>query len=1220
MPVLANRARMSTATTGTGTITLGSAVIGYQSFSDAGIIDGNTVRYAIDDGDNWEIGTGVYTASGTTLTRNVSESSNSGSPINLSGTAFVFLTAGAEELQYAANMDQGVATTDSPTFAGATVNGNITVTGTVDGRDVAADGTKLDTVETNADVTDATNVAAAGALMRSGGTMTGNLILNADPTTALQAATKEYVDTVAAASLHYHSPVRVEEPNPLTVTYNNGTAGVGATLTNAGTQAALVLDGVTMSVNDRVLIYAQADATQNGIYTVTNVGSASTNWVLTRATDADSYGPSDPDSLGQGDAFFVQEGNTGAGELYVMNTEGAITFGTTDIMFVQISSAAIYSAGNGIALNGTVFSVAAGSGLTQEASGLAHSDTSSQSSVNNSGNTFVQDITLDGFGHVTSINSATAVINDATITLSAGTGLSGGGDFTTNQSGNETITFNVDLSELATSTTDGDGDYFAVVDTSNVTRKLTKGNINISGFNNDAGYTTNVGTITGVTAGTGLSGGGSSGSVALNVDLNELTTSTADGDGDYFVVVDTVGGQKKLTKGNIAISGFNNDSGFTTNTGTVTSVNLTAGNAITVSGGPITTTGSITVNHADTSSQGSVNNSGATVIQDVTLDTYGHVTALGSATLTAATVGAPSTDGTGASGTWAIDITGNAATATSATTATNATNAAVTTSTANSAFKIPFANTTASTTGNYGLLQDSTATFTYNPSTNTLSVGTVSGALSGNATTATTLQTSRTINGTSFNGSANITTASWGTSRTITVGSTGKSVDGSGNVAWSLAEIGAPATDGTGATGTWGISITGNAATATSATSATTATTATSATNATNSTNVAVTTSSSASDFKIPFANTTASTTGNYGLLQDSTATFTYNPSSNTLSVGTVSGNLSGNATTATTLQTARTINGTSFNGSANITTASWGTARTITIGNTGKSVDGSGNVSWSLAEIGATGVPTGVIALWSGSTASIPSGWVICDGLNGTPDLRDRFIVGAGNSYAVAATGGSNTVTLSTNNLPGHTHTGTTDSSGAHTHTLSGNTSSTGAHTHNVSGNTSTTGAHTHTLSGNTSNTGAHTHNGATSNTGAHQHTSNTQPGVYNSATNGNQSRNVSWQQGFNQSPNNALPPIALTGSDGAHSHNFTTASGGNHSHTLSGNAASAGDHSHTLSGTADSAGDHSHTLSGNAASAGAHTHTFTTGSTGGGVAHENRPPYYALAYIMKT
>jgi hypothetical protein len=84
------------------------------------------------------------------------------------------------------------------------------------------------------------------------------------------------------------------------------------------------------------------------------------------------------------------------------------------------------------------------------------------------------------------------------------------------------------------------------------------------------------------------------------------------------------------------------------------------------------------------------------------------------------------------------------------------------------------------------------------------------------------------------------------------------------------------------------------------------------------------------------------STTGNYGLLQDSEATFTYNPSTNTLVAGTFSGALSGNATTATTLQTARTINGTSFNGSANITTDNWGTARTVW----GQSINGSANIT----------------------------------------------------------------------------------------------------------------------------------------------------------------------------------------------------------------------------------------------------------------------------------
>lgn len=98
MAVLVNRAKMTTATTGTGTITLGSALDGFQTFTEAGVTNGQTVQYCIEDAANFEIGTGVFTASGTTLTRSVSESSNSDNAINLSGTAIVFITAVAADL------------------------------------------------------------------------------------------------------------------------------------------------------------------------------------------------------------------------------------------------------------------------------------------------------------------------------------------------------------------------------------------------------------------------------------------------------------------------------------------------------------------------------------------------------------------------------------------------------------------------------------------------------------------------------------------------------------------------------------------------------------------------------------------------------------------------------------------------------------------------------------------------------------------------------------------------------------------------------------------------------------------------------------------------------------------------------------------------------------------------------------------------------------------
>jgi hypothetical protein len=107
MTKLVNRAKMTTATTGTGTITLGSASSGYQSFAAAGVVNADIVRYVIEDGTAWEIGTGTYTASGTTLTRVVSESSNADAALNLTGSAVVFVGAAADDFNQ--NIDGGSA-------------------------------------------------------------------------------------------------------------------------------------------------------------------------------------------------------------------------------------------------------------------------------------------------------------------------------------------------------------------------------------------------------------------------------------------------------------------------------------------------------------------------------------------------------------------------------------------------------------------------------------------------------------------------------------------------------------------------------------------------------------------------------------------------------------------------------------------------------------------------------------------------------------------------------------------------------------------------------------------------------------------------------------------------------------------------------------------------------------------------------------------------------
>ena len=145
--VVDDRVQETTTTTGTGTFTLAGAKTGFQSFANIG--DGNDTYYCCTDGTDYEVGIGTYTASGTTLTRTtILDSTNGGSAVNWSaGSRDIFCTMPAGKVVFE----------DS--------SNNVAVAGLVDGRDLATDGTKLDGIEANADVTDATNVAAAGALM-----------------------------------------------------------------------------------------------------------------------------------------------------------------------------------------------------------------------------------------------------------------------------------------------------------------------------------------------------------------------------------------------------------------------------------------------------------------------------------------------------------------------------------------------------------------------------------------------------------------------------------------------------------------------------------------------------------------------------------------------------------------------------------------------------------------------------------------------------------------------------------------------------------------------------------------------------------------------------------------------------------------------------------------------------------------------------------------------
>jgi hypothetical protein len=332
--ILQDRVKEVSNSSGTGSITLAGAYTGYRTFNSC-VANGSTVYYTIHNttvpnDTEWEVGIGTFTSPATLSRDTVLSSSNGGSKTVFSSASDleVFITQPAGEAVY---INQ--ATNKVEAFG----NGANTIT------------------FTNINTTNLT----ANTVTLTAGTISTNAA------NATDIVNKQYVDGIVAAGVHYHEPVLVESPINLVAVYNqpNGAGnGVGATLTNSGSNVALVIDGVTLSNTARVLVYQQSNAVQNGVYTVTNPGAPDSpgpgaQWVLTRATDADTYVIDSPTGLSEGSTFFVQSGNTGAGETYTCNTQGTITFGTTNITFAQISSAQIYSAGTGLTLANTTFSI-----------------------------------------------------------------------------------------------------------------------------------------------------------------------------------------------------------------------------------------------------------------------------------------------------------------------------------------------------------------------------------------------------------------------------------------------------------------------------------------------------------------------------------------------------------------------------------------------------------------------------------------------------------------------------------------------------------------------------------------------------------------------------------------------------------------------------------------------------------------------------------------------
>jgi hypothetical protein len=411
--VLKDRVKETSSSSGTGSITLTGAFAGYQTFN-AAVASGSTVYYTIHNlvpgfDTEWEVGVGTFT-SPATLARNTVLSSSTGSLINFTaGTEGleVFITQPAEQALYT-NQATGL---------------------------VESSGNGANTIAF-------TNINASNVVMVSG-------TISTNAANATDITNKTYVDGLFSQSISYHEAVLVESPNTagnLNAVYvqpNGAGNGVGATLTNNGANVALVIDGVSVSNTARVLIYNQSNAVQNGVYTVTNPGAPDSpgpgaKWVLTRATDADTFGLANPNTLGAGDAFFVQSGNTGAGETYVCNTQGTITFGSSNITFAQISSAQIYAAGTGLNLSNLTFSIA-NTAVTAATYGAANAvgtfTVNAQGQITNAANTTISIASSQINDAIpnSGLANSNVVVNGTTINLG------GSGTITANTTGTLTI-------------------------------------------------------------------------------------------------------------------------------------------------------------------------------------------------------------------------------------------------------------------------------------------------------------------------------------------------------------------------------------------------------------------------------------------------------------------------------------------------------------------------------------------------------------------------------------------------------------------------------------------------------------------------------------------------------------------------------------------------------------------------------------------------------------
>ena len=333
------------------------------------------------------------------------------------------------------------------TFTGKTVTG-----GTYTGAAISGATNTLTSIAnaslTNSSVTVGTTAIALGASSLTLGGLT-TVTVTQDPTAALDLATKQYVDAVAEG-LHVHAPSAAATTGTLasitggTVTYNNGTAGVGATLTLS--VALTVLDGYTLLNGDRVLVKNEVASANNGIYTWATGGT-----VLTRATDFDTAA-----EMASGDFTFVTNGTLYANTGWVQ-TDPVTVVGTSPVTWVQFSGAGTYTAGTGLTLTGTQFSItntAVTAGAYGSATQVGTFTVNAQGQLTLAGNTTVTPAVGSITGLGTGVATALAVNVDsagAFVTFNGALGTPSSGTVT-NLTGTASININGTVGATSTNT------------------------------------------------------------------------------------------------------------------------------------------------------------------------------------------------------------------------------------------------------------------------------------------------------------------------------------------------------------------------------------------------------------------------------------------------------------------------------------------------------------------------------------------------------------------------------------------------------------------------------------------------------------------------------------------------------------------------------------------------------------------------------------------------